>query len=169
MTRSSAEPTLFIDVTFMAALSVSICASIHRIGEHMMDGRIRRSNPADLALHTGAQREGKSFGTRPEPDFAGRSQFRKLREHRANSANHGLVGMEANFALLFAPHKTHGQTTAQFAASGLVADSAIQSGAQDVKFRLRHGAFQPEDQTIVEKSRMINPIAVSDQRIRHAA
>src|SRR5580700_11327568 len=32
------EPALFIDVTLMAALSVSICASIHRVGEHMMDG-----------------------------------------------------------------------------------------------------------------------------------
>jgi hypothetical protein len=31
MTRSSAEPTLFIDVTLMATFSVSICASIHRI------------------------------------------------------------------------------------------------------------------------------------------
>ena len=37
MTGSSAESALFINVTLMAALSVSICASIHRIGEYVMD------------------------------------------------------------------------------------------------------------------------------------
>src|SRR5258708_280332 len=169
MTGSSAEPALFIDVSLMAALSVGICASIYRIGEHMMDGGIRRSDPADLTVHGGAQREGKPFGTKPEPDLAGRSHFRKLREHRANSADHSLVRMEADFTVLFAPHETHGQSTAQFAARGLVADSAIKPGAQDMKFRFRHCPFQAEDQAIVEKSRMIDPVAISNQRIRHAA
>src|ERR1700761_6094383 len=135
MTCASAEPALFINVTFMAALSVSICASIYRIGEHMMDGGIRWSNPADRALHAGAQRKEESFGTEPEPYLAGRSQFRKLREHCANGADHGFVGLKANFTVLLAPHKTYGQTTAQLAARGLVADSAIKPGAQDMKFR----------------------------------
>src|ERR1700687_2915878 len=70
MTGSSAHPALFIDVTLMAALSVSICASIHRVGEHMMDGGIRSSNPADRAVHGGAQREGGSFGAEPETYLA---------------------------------------------------------------------------------------------------
>lgn len=31
MARPSAQPALFIDITFMTAVAVSICASIHRI------------------------------------------------------------------------------------------------------------------------------------------
>src|SRR5580700_6540051 len=121
--------------------SVSICASIHRVGEHMMDGGIRWSNPADRAVHALARRKGQSFGMEPEPDLAHRSQFRELREHRANSADHSFIGMETNFAVFFAPHKTYGQPAAQLAARGLVADSAIQPGAQDMKLRFRHSAF----------------------------
>src|SRR5215471_21759870 len=37
----------------------------------------------------------------------------------------------AYFTVFLAPHKAHGQTTAQLAACGLVADSAIQPRTQD--------------------------------------
>ena len=169
MTGSFSDRAVFIDVTFMASLAVSVCASIHRIGEHVVDGGVSRSNPADLALHAGAQREGKSFGTEPEPDLAGRPEFGELREDRADGAGHGFVGMKENLAVLLAPHETYGQTAAQFAARGLVADTAVQPGAQDMKFRLRHGAFQAEDQAIVEQSRMIDAVAIADQRVGDAA
>jgi len=55
--------------------------------------------------------------------------------------DHGFVGLKEHFAVLLAPDKTYGQRPAQLAACGLVADSAIQPGAQDMKFCFRHRAF----------------------------
>jgi len=71
LTGSLAEPALFVDVTLMATLSVSMCASIHRINEPLMDGGKRWTNPAYLAVDAVARGKVKSFGTEPEPDLAG--------------------------------------------------------------------------------------------------
>src|SRR5262250_3206845 len=99
---------------------VSVRASIHRIGEHLMDGVITGCDPSDVALHMGSQWEGKTFGAEPQPDFADRSQFSEFREDRANGADDGFVGMKANFAVLISPHKAHGQAAAQFTACGFI-------------------------------------------------
>ena len=48
MTSSSSEHSLFIDVTLMTRFSVGGSGSIHRIGEHVMEGRVSRSDPTDL-------------------------------------------------------------------------------------------------------------------------
>src|SRR5260370_26792153 len=56
MTSSSSEHSLFIDITLMTRLSVGVSASIHRIGEHVMEGSVSRSNPTDLTFHVGSQR-----------------------------------------------------------------------------------------------------------------
>jgi hypothetical protein len=37
-----------------------------------------------------------------------------------------------------------------------------------VQFRFGHDALQPEDQAIVEKRRMIDAVAIADQRVSHA-
>ncbi len=44
--------------------------------------------------------------------------------------------METHLTIAFAPHKTDRQTTAQFAARGLVADTTLEACAQDVELCL---------------------------------
>jgi hypothetical protein len=139
VTGSSSGHSLFIDIAFMTRLPVGVSASIHRIGEHVMDGRVSRGDPTDLAFHVRAQREGKPLGPQPQPDLANRSQFGEFREDGANGAHDGFVGMETNFAVLFSPNEANRQTSAQFAACGLIADSTVESCAKDVQFRLRQG------------------------------
>src|ERR1700751_1778086 len=107
MTSSSSEHSLFIDITLMTRFSVGVSASIHRISEHMMDGRVSRSDPTDLTFHVGSQREGKTLGAEPKPDLADRSKFREFRKDRADSADHSFVGMKTNFAVFFSPNETH--------------------------------------------------------------
>ena len=81
----------------------------------------------------------------------------------------GFVRMETHFAIRFSPHEAHGQASAQFAAGRFIADSPFESGAQDVQFCFRHDALQPEHQAIVKKRRMIDAVAIADQRVGHAA
>jgi hypothetical protein len=52
---------------------------------------------------------------------------------------------------------------------GLIADATVESGPQDVQFCFRHRALQSEHETIVEKRRMVDTIAVSDQSVGYAA
>jgi hypothetical protein len=47
-------------------------------------------------------------------------------EDRADGAGDSLVRMKEDFAILFSPNETDGQSTAQFAARGLVADTAVE-------------------------------------------
>src|SRR5215467_5099085 len=107
MTSSSAQRALLIHVTFPTAFSIGVSASIHRIGERVVDGRVRRGGPPDLAVRAGSRGKGKTLGAEPEPDLARRSQFRELREHSAHGADHRFIGMKANFAVRFSPHKAH--------------------------------------------------------------
>ena len=46
---------------------------------------------------------------------------------------------------------------------------SLPSSAQNVQFRFGHDALQSEDQAIVEKRRMIDAVAIADQRVGHAA
>src|SRR5437868_10051204 len=107
MTSSSAQRALRIQVTFPTTFSIGVSASIHRIGERVVNGHVRRGGPTDLAIRAGSRGEGETLGAEPEPDLARRSQFRELREHGANGADHRFIGMKANFAVRFSPHKAH--------------------------------------------------------------
>src|SRR5271165_873339 len=135
------EPALVIDVAFTMRLPVRVSASIHRIGEYLMDGVVAGGDPSDRALHMGSQRERKTFGAEPQPDLADRSQFGKFGEDRANGAHDGFVGMEPDFAVLFSPHEAHGQASTQFPACSFIANSTLEPCAKNVQFRFRHDAL----------------------------
>src|SRR5215472_10489636 len=169
MTSASAQRALLIHVTLPTTFSIGVSASIHRIGERIVDGRVRRGGPTDLAIRAGSRGEAKTLGAEPEPDLARRSQFRELREPGANGADHRFIGMKANFAVRFSPHKTHRQTAPEFPACRLIADASLESCPQDVQFGFGHNTFQAQDQAIVKKRRMIDAVAITDQSVSHAA
>ena len=135
------ELTLVIDVAFTMRFSVSVRASIHRIGEYLMDGVIAGRDPTDLALHMSAQRESKAFRAEPQPDFANRPQFGEFGEDRANHAHNGFVGMETDSAVLFSPHEADWQASAELPACRLIANSTLKPCAEDVQFRFSHDAL----------------------------
>ena len=64
------DGAVFIDIAFIPSLAVGISASIHRIGQNVVDCGISRSDPTDGANLTGGrllQWKGQSFGAEPEP------------------------------------------------------------------------------------------------------
>src|SRR5436309_8264958 len=169
MTHSFLDGSVCIDVAFTAGLAVGIRASIHRIGQDVVNGGVSGSDPANLSLRPILQREGQSFGAEPKPDPARRAELGEALEDRVNRSGHGGIGMEENFAVGFTPDKTNGQAAAQLTASRLVADATFQPGADDVQLCFAHGALEAEEQTIIEQRRMINTIVVTDERIGEAA
>ena len=98
-----------------------------------MRGRSERpSGSGQVFRRRRLQWKGQTFGAKPEPDASRRAEFGEALEDRADGAGDGFVGMKQNFAILFSPNEADRQSAAQFAASGFVADAAIQPGANDV-------------------------------------
>src|SRR6185503_13756065 len=52
MPNAFPDGAVFIDIAFVAGLAVGVSASIHRIGEDLMECVVGRSDPADRARHT---------------------------------------------------------------------------------------------------------------------
>ncbi len=73
--------------------------------------------------------------------------------------------MEAHLAFLVTPDKTDRQATAQLATCRLVADATVETGAQDMQLGLAHGAFETQQEPVVEKCRMIDAIRITDERV----
>ena len=64
----------------------------------MVDGGVAGLDPADLRALMHLQRECEPFGTKPQPDAARRARLGKARENIADGGDHGLVGVEADYA-----------------------------------------------------------------------
>ena len=172
MPRPLFDDTLFIDVAFVPGLAVGVSASIHRIGEDLMECMVGRSDPADRPRHAGGHRlqwKRQTFGTEPEPDAARRAELGEPFEDGADGSGDGLIRMEQDFTILFSPDHAHGQAAAQFSASGLVANASVQAGANDVELGFTHRALESQQKSIVEQRRMINAIVVANESIGDAA
>src|SRR3954468_10392645 len=128
MTRPFLDDTVFINVTFMFGLAVSVSASIHRIRQNVMDRGISRSDPADRTGPAGGillQGEGQLLRSEQEPDAARRAEFVKAFKDGADRADDCLVWMKQNFTILLSPNKPNRQTAAQFAARRFVTNTAV--------------------------------------------
>jgi hypothetical protein len=77
--------------------------------------------------------------------------------------------MESHFAIFLTPDEADGKTATQLAASGLVANSAVEAGAQDMQLGFAHGALEAEQQAIIEHRRMIDAVGIADERVGETA
>src|ERR1700751_5525688 len=77
--------------------------------------------------------------------------------------------MKQHFAVCLTPNQSDWQSAPQFTACRLVANSAVEAGAQHMEFSLRHGALESEYQPIIKHAGMIDTIGIADERIGGAA
>src|ERR1035437_5853924 len=113
MTYPFPDGAVFIDVAFVASFTVGVSASIHRIGQNVVDRGVGRSYPADRATASGAE-------------------LSEALEDCSDRAGDSLIRMKQDFPILFSPNEADRQTTAQFPASSLVANASVQPCANDV-------------------------------------
>src|ERR1700681_4413168 len=108
MTHPFLDGSVFIDVAFRPCLAVGISASIHRIGEDVMERGVGRRDPADRTMVTTGivlQREGQPFGAEPKPYPASGTELGEAFKHSADRVGGGLIGMEQYFPILFSPNE----------------------------------------------------------------
>jgi hypothetical protein len=85
-----------------------------------------------------------------------------------NCSDDGLVGVAQHLAVRLAPDEACRQATPQLSARRLVADAAVETGSEHVQLGLAHRGLQAEKQTVVEQRRMIDAVAIADQRVGKA-
>jgi hypothetical protein len=119
-----------IEEDLPAGFPVDVGAGINRVGEHVVDGGAARLDPSDLAALMHPQREFEPLRTEPQPDPPGRAGLGEAGKDLADSGADGFVGMKADLAVFLAPDKAHRQAASEFALGRLVADAAIEAGAQ---------------------------------------
>jgi hypothetical protein len=141
MTHALLDRAIGVDVALAPGFSIRVGASINRIREDVVDGRIGWRDPADLRDPVRLEGKEQPFGAKPEPDLTGRAEFGEALEDGADGGGDGSVGMETNFAFLLAPDETDRQAATQGPAGCFIANAAIEPRAQDMEFGLAHGAL----------------------------
>ena len=96
-----------IHEAFSAGLPVHICASVHGVGEHVVDGGVGGYDPADALEPRHLEREVQLFGAEPQPHPASRAELAEAVEDGADGTSDGFVGMEADLAILLAPDESN--------------------------------------------------------------
>ncbi len=150
-------------------LPVGVGARINWIAQDVMDRGVAGLYPADLSPLVHLQRERQPLRSEPQPDTPRRTGIGETREDRGDRCAHGFVGVKSDFAVGLAPNEADRQASPKLSARRLVADAAVEAGAQDVKLRLAHRALEPEKQPVVEESGVINAVGIADQRVGQAA
>src|SRR5262245_52783174 len=123
-------------------LAINVGTGIDGIGQNLVDSVVAGLDPADLVRRVHLQRELVILFAKPQPNTARRSCFGEALEHGADGSDDGFVGMEQDLAIGLAPHEAHRQSAPQLAARGLVADAAVEPGAQHVQLGLAHRSLK---------------------------
>ena len=142
--------SLLVDITLTPGFAIAVGAGIHRIGEYLVDGGIGGRGPANLLGLMQSQGKVQSLGVKPQPNPARRTQFGKALEYCSNGGDYRRIGVKKHLAVFIAPDEADGQSPAQFATGGLVADTAVETCPQDMEFRFAHRALEPQYETIIE-------------------
>ena len=164
-----ANDALFIDELLGARLAVGVGASIDGIAQHGVDRSVGGGDPAHRRARMRLQRKRQAFVAEPQPHATGRAELGEAIEDRAHGAADGGIRVQQDLAVGLAPDEAHRQAAAQLAARGLVANAAVQAGAQHVQLRFAHRALQAQQQTIVEQRRVVHAVGVADERVGHRA
>jgi hypothetical protein len=73
--------------------------------------------------------------------------------------------MFADLARLLTPDQPDRKAAAQLATLGLVADAAVQPGAQHVQLGFGHRALESQREPVVEQPGMVDTVGVGQQRV----
>src|SRR5438128_1594051 len=103
--------------------------------------------------------EAQATGAEPAHGGAGRARAPKRLKEQPDSLLDLLVGIEDDL-LVLAIEQADGQGELERAPAGLVEDAPAQARPQHVEFRLAHGPFQAEEETVVKGGRIVDAVLI---------
>ena len=126
--------------------SEAVRPRIGRVLQHLQRALVSQVSPLQLAVPHAALAslgEAKLVGDEPLHHRVGAAASLELPEDQCNGATYLLIRIH-NDLPLWAVAKSHRQGNPQFTPLGLVQLAALEAGAQEVQFGLRHGALEAE-------------------------
>ena len=160
-----------VDVGELLASSVEVRAGVARVVQGEQHEVVAQRLPVSLAVVRATEvpaGEPQPFGGELLDDRVRGAGLLKASEQVLDRRAHARVRVERDVPELVIG-KADRQPDAQLAAGGLREQPALQPGADEVKLRLADRAFEPEQEAVVDRSWVIEPVLVADQRARQRA
>jgi len=135
--------------------------------QDLRDAAVVEHAPEDIALAytaTDAPREAKAFTNEATQYRSRRPDLPERVKDHPQSLLDVLIRIECD-GTDGVVDQTDRQCHFQFAAPRLVALTTEQAGLEHVQFGFAHGPLEPEEQSIVEVGRIVNPILIEDQSL----
>src|SRR4051794_32053537 len=146
-------------------------AGVGRAGQRVEDGPAVRPPPDDLAARrpaAGAVGQGDAVVDQVAHHAVDAAAALEDVEDEADGVADPLVGIERHLAR--GPLEVAArQVEAELAPPGLVPAPLLEPGAHDVQLGLAHRALEPEQQPVVVERRVVDAVAVGDQRAGEGA
>jgi hypothetical protein len=154
-----------VGVADVSAPPVAERAGIARVVQHEQHVVVPQRLPVQLAgARAGevATGEGEAVAGEGLDHGAGRAGCFERGEQVRQGTPHAGVGIKRDLVggVVDQPDR---QPDGQLAAGGLGEDAALQPGADVMQFSFGHGAFEAEQQPVVDRARVIQPVLVADQ------
>jgi hypothetical protein len=103
----------------------------------------------------------------PEKDLSRAAQLRHLGEDHLNRLLHATVGIELD-PTTGRPAQPDREQDSQFTATGFLSNGFQRSLAQQIQFEFTHGAFQAQEQPVVDETGIVDAIGIDDDGADHA-
>ena len=153
------------------APAVGVGAGVGRVGQHLAERVPVRAAPGELALARPAAqpvRQPDVVGGQVDQHAVDRAPLLEQVEDQPDGRPHLLVGVERDLARR-QPHVAARQVEEQLAAPGLGPASRVHAALEDVQLGLAHGALEAEQQAVVVGRRIVDAVAVGDERVEQGA
>src|SRR5436190_794353 len=161
--RPAPDAPASVEVLLLAGPAEHESARIGRVGEQVVDRAIARARPAHAPLADRAARQELALGDQLTHELARRAEPPPELKDAFDRVPDLLVGRQHDPPVVGALEPDR-QVLAELAALGLVAQPAVEAGADQVQLGLRHRPLEPEQEPVVEVLRRIDPVRVGDQR-----
>jgi hypothetical protein len=134
----------------------------------VVDRRERSLPPADCALAEILVRQPEPLLDEVRRHLTRRPEFAKLGEDQCDRLSDRLISCEDDLAVAVIG-EPDGQLRAELAAPGGLPQATCQAGTDQVQLDLAHRPLEAQQQPVIEDARMVEPIAIADQRIDQRA
>ena len=135
---------------------------VSRIVEERTDARGRHTLPLDVAV-TIATRQQQVVLDEPTDRLCNRLLFEKRGEDQVDAIPHFGAGMLRDHAV--GSYQSGRQRESEFTSLRLAQDTGRQPSTNRMQFQLRDLSFQSQQQSSVDRRRIVNAVAVGDQAI----
>src|SRR5437016_2159958 len=136
------------------------------IAQHAQDSSMSELAPDDLSIPNAAvsaPRKTQIVLQEVPNDPIGTAGLPEDREDQSHGALDFGIRIEQNAAGFIPIDIAHRQRETELSALGLVAFAALEARADKMQLGLRHGAFEPEQELIVEIGRIVATIGVDNE------